>query len=307
MKKHDLPVSITNKYQVNNEKKADIAYIKSLFNGQIVSNCIPSMLIFGEPGAGKTSFGKYLAEELKAKFIFAPCYDGVGAEQLVYNWDLGTLVDAMTDEHTKGRDAMKDGYLLQTLKSSQKEKVVLLIDEVDKAKPSVDTFLLSFLQECMLNDPLTGLVQGKKENIFIIFTSNKRRELEDALDRRFTLIREFTFPNREDLYEQVKGMMSIQYNDTKLRFLLEMALFYRKIDGVTKKPSQNQIADLAQELYALGDIPDMGRRNVHKMKLNAMLWKFSQNVEDHKLFMAFLPSVLNVKQKNLPTYVGSMI
>jgi MoxR-like ATPase len=301
------PVPINNKYQVTTEKKADIAYVKSLFNGQIFSNCIPSMLIFGEPGAGKTSFGKYLAEELNAKFIFAPCYDGVGAEQLVYNWDLGTLVDAMTDEHTKGRDAMKDGYLLQTLKISQKEKVILLIDEVDKAKPSVDTFLLSFLQECMLNDPITGLVKGKKENIFIIFTSNKRRELEDALDRRFTLIREFKFPNKQDLYEQVKGMMSVNYNDTKLRFLLDVALFYRSIPDVTKKPSQNQLADLAQELYALGNLSGVGRRNVHKMKTYAMLWKFSQNTNDHDLFMNHARQKVKVKAKNLEVYLGSMI
>lgn len=301
------PVAISAKYQVSAEKKADIEYVKALFKGDILSNCIPSMLIFGEPGAGKTSFGKYLADELNAKFIFAPCYDGVGAEQLVYNWDLGTLVDAMTDDDTKGRDAMKDGYLLQTLKASQTQKVVLLIDEVDKAKPSVDTFLLSFLQECMLNDPITGLVQGKKENIFIIFTSNKRRELEDALDRRFTLIREFKFPNREDLYEQVKGMMSIQYNDTKLRYLLELALFYRSLPEVTKKPSQNQIADLAQELYSIGNLSGVGRRNAHKMKVYSMLWKFSQEAADHKIFMDKVKTKVKVKAKNMEVYLGSMI
>lgn len=296
-----------NNYQVSIEKKIDVAYIKSLFKGEILSNCIGSMLITGEPGAGKTSFGKYLSKELDAHFIFAPCYEGVGAEQLVYNWDLGTLVDAMTDEQTKGRDAMKDGYLLQCLKLSQTQKVVLLVDEVDKAKPSVDTFLLSFLQECMLNDPITGPVVGKKENIFIIFTSNKRRELEDALDRRFTLIREFKFPNKADLYEQVKGMMSIQYNDTKLRFLLDLAIFYRSLD-VVKKPSQNQIADLAQELYSIGNIEGIGRRNANLTKFKSMLWKFSQEEEDHIKFIDQLnPFIKNIKRANLKAYVGSMI
>lgn len=296
-----------NEYQMSTDKKVDVEYIKALFNGQIKSNCIPSMLILGEPGAGKTSFGKHLASLLDAEFIFAPCYDGVGAEQLVYNWDLGILVDAMTDDDVKGRHAMKDGYLLQTLKLSQTKKVVLLIDEVDKAKPSVDTFLLSFLQECMLNDPITGPIVGNKENIFIIFTSNQRRELEDALDRRFTLIRNFLFPNKEDLYEQVKGMLSIEYNDTKLRYLLELAMFYRTLQ-VSKKPSQNQIADLAQELHSISNLSTVGRRNAHKMKMNSMLWKFSQNEEDHKIFMTHLKQrIKKIKVKNLDVYVGSMI
>lgn len=151
-----------NKYQLSHEKQMLIEYIKQLTSEKIKSNCIPSILIFGEPGAGKTSFGKYCAEVLGSEYIFAPCYEGVGAEQLVYNWDLGILVDAMTDADVKGRHAMKDGYLLQALKLSNTKKVLLLIDEIDKAKPSVDTFLLSFLQECMLNDPLTGPVKGKK-------------------------------------------------------------------------------------------------------------------------------------------------
>jgi MoxR-like ATPase len=154
---------------LSQSKLQDISYIKYLMNNPTV--CVPSMLLFGEPGAGKTSFAKFLASELQAELIFAPCYDGVSSEQLVFNWDLGTLVDAMTDENTSGRDAMKDGYLLQALKKSQTHKVVLLIDEIDKAKPSVDTFLLSYMQECLLNDPLTGVIHGNKIN------NNHKREM----------------------------------------------------------------------------------------------------------------------------------
>ena len=78
---------------LSEDKKLDIQYIKYLLANPTV--CVPSMLLFGEPGAGKTSFAKYLASELEAELIFAPCYDGVASDQLVYNWDLGTLVDAM--------------------------------------------------------------------------------------------------------------------------------------------------------------------------------------------------------------------
>lgn len=286
---------------LSQEKQLDVQYIKYLLTNPTV--CVPSMLLFGEPGAGKTSFAKYLATELEAELIFAPCYDGVAAEQLVYNWDLGTLVDAMTDEAVKGREAMKDGYLLQALRMSNDRKVVLLIDEVDKAKPSVDTFLLSYMQECMLNDPLTGVVKGNKNNLFVVLTSNKRRELEDALDRRISMIREFKFPDKSELIDQVKSMLNVPYNESKFNFLIDLVVGYRNISGVNKKPSQNQIADLIQELFFLGSIP-VGRKTTYEMKYRALLWKVSQDESDHKLFYNYMR---NKYKKNTIQYVGSML
>jgi MoxR-like ATPase len=285
---------------LSQDKKLDIQYVKYLLGNPTV--CVPSMLLFGEPGAGKTSFAKYLATELEAELIFAPCYDGVAADQLVYNWDLGTLVDAMTDEQTKGREAMKDGYLLQALRKSNEHKVVLLIDEVDKAKPSVDTFLLSYMQECMLNDPITGVVKGNKNNLFVVLTSNKRRELEDALDRRISMIREFKFPKKDELIQQVKMMLNVDYNESKFNFLIDLVLEYRKL-GVSKKPSQNQIADLIQELYFIGT-QAIGRKTAYEMKYRAFLWKMSQEEADQKLLHENLYRRFT---RNTIQYVGSML
>lgn len=285
---------------LSQDKQLDIQYVKYLLSNPTV--CVPSMLLFGEPGAGKTSFAKYLATELEAELIFAPCYDGVAADQLVYNWDLGTLVDAMTDESTKGREAMKDGYLLQALRKSNEHKIVLLIDEVDKAKPSVDTFLLSYMQECMLNDPLTGVVKGNKNNLFVVLTSNKRRDLEDALDRRISMIREFTFPEKDELKQQVKMMVNVDYNESKFNFLIDLVLDYRKLE-VSKKPSQNQVADLIQELYFIGTQP-IGRKTAYMMKYRALLWKMSQDESDRKLFVNML---VRRFQKNTIQYIGSML
>jgi MoxR-like ATPase len=285
---------------LSQDKKLDIQYVKYLLGNPTV--CVPSMLLFGEPGAGKTSFAKYLATELEAELIFAPCYDGVAADQLVYNWDLGTLVDAMTDEETKGREAMKDGYLLQALRKSNDHKVVLLIDEVDKAKPSVDTFLLSYMQECMLNDPITGVVKGNKNNLFIVLTSNKRRDLEDALDRRISMIREFKFPGKEELIQQVKMMLNVDYNESKFNFLIDLVLDYRQLD-VSKKPSQNQIADLIQELYFIGT-QAIGRKTAYDMKYRALLWKMSQEENDQNMLVQRLRQRY---PRNTNQYVGSML
>jgi MoxR-like ATPase len=208
----------------------------------------------------------------------------------------------MTDEQTKGREAMKDGYLLQALRKSNEHKVVLLIDEVDKAKSSVDTFLLSYMQECMLNDPITGVVKGNKNNLFIVLTSNKKRELEDALDRRISMIREFKFPGKEELIQQVKMMLNVDYNESKFNFLIDLVLEYRKL-GVSKKPSQNQIADLIQELYFIGT-QAIGRKTAYEMKYRALLWKMSQEENDQKLLHENLYRRFT---RNTIQYVGSML
>jgi MoxR-like ATPase len=286
---------------LDKNKELDLSYIKHLTENP--TSCIPSMLIFGEPGAGKTSFAKHVATQLNAELIFAPCYDGVSVEQMVYNWDLGVLVDAMTDEKTSGKEAMKDGYLLQALRLSAKKKVVLLIDEIDKAKPSVDTFLLSYMQECLLNDPLTGVVKGNKSNLFIIFTSNKRRELEEALDRRITLIREFHFPNRAELIKQVQLMTATDYNNTKFNFLIDLVMHYRALKNVSRKPSQNQVSDLIQELSHIND-SKIGRKEANEAKVRALFWKFSQEESDHAIFRKRLGTLY---PKNTVQYVGSML
>jgi MoxR-like ATPase len=179
---------------------------------------------------------------------------------------------------------------------------VLLIDEVDKAKPSVDTFLLSYMQECMLNDPITGIVTGNKNNLFVVLTSNKRRELEDALDRRINMIREFTFPVKSELIQQVKMMLSVDYNESKFNFLIDLVLAYRTLE-VSKKPSQNQIADLIQELYFIGT-QAIGRKTAYDMKFRAFLWKMSQEESDQRLFRHALSKRY---PKNTAQYVGSML
>lgn len=299
---------MNNEYIVDANKKVDIEYIKHILNSNS-STCVPSMMLLGEPGAGKSSFAKHLAKELDAELIFAPCYDDVNADHLVYNWDLGTLVDAMSDEAVKGRDAMKDGYLLQALKKSITHKVVLLIDEIDKARKSVDTFLLTYLQECMLNDPLTGVVKGNKNNLFIVFTSNEHRELNDALYRRFTLIRRFSFPEENELRHQLKTMITCNYPEVKLNFLIQITYLWRNIKGMSKKPSQNQIADLVNELNAINSM-SVGRREGYNLKFRALMFKYSDNDNDYTHFINACHKKFKIDinhSKKLLHYIGSML
>jgi MoxR-like ATPase len=138
--------------------------------------------------------------------------------------------------------------------------------------------------------------------LFIVLTSNKRRELEDALDRRINMIREFKFPNKSELIQQVKMMLTVDYNESKFNFLIDLVLEYRKLE-VSKKPSQNQIADLIQELYFIGTQP-IGRKTSYEMKYRAFIWKMSQETSDQDVIEKFLKRRFT---KNTFQYVGSML
>jgi hypothetical protein len=116
------------------------------------------------------------------------------------------------------------------------------------------------------------------------------------------MIREFKFPAKDELIQQVKMMLNVDYNESKFNFLIDLVLEYRKL-GVSKKPSQNQIADLIQELYFIGT-QAIGRKTAYEMKYRAFLWKMSQEEADQKQLKNMLERRFS---KNTNQYVGSML
>ena len=301
-------------YILDSRKSTDVNTIKHLMSddSDFISDCVPSIMLYGVPGSGKTAFAKFIAKELDAEFIFGPCFDNMGQEQMIYDWDLGLLADSMGgNSNAKGSEALKPGFLLRALTSSQTKKTVLLLDEIDKAKPAVDTYLLSYLQECMINDSIQGKIEGNKKNLLIVFTSNKHRELNDALDRRMMIIREFHFPEKNDFIQQLKMInpkVNI-YNSAKLHLLVELVYAYRKLE-TKKKPAQNQIADLVSELMLISNNKSISRKERYKMKFQSFLWKLSENADDRELMKKKLVDFFSKKKipaKSLETYIGSML
>jgi len=97
-------------------------------------------------------------------------------------------------------------------------------------------------------------------------------------------------------------MIKVSYNDSKFNFLIDLTISYRELD-VVKKPSQNQIADLINELYHIGNL-SIGRKTAYMAKFKAMLWKMSQESDDQQMLEYMLS---NKYGSNYKTYVGSML
>src|SRR6202046_5489263 len=151
------------------------------------------LLIEGPAGAGKTEVAKVLAELLHTELIRLQCYEGLDESRALYEWNYQKqLLRLQADEHQGLRwEELSDHlfsreYLLERplLKSiSAPRKIVLLIDEIDKADEEFEAFLLELLSDFQISIPELGTVRAQ-ERPAVVLTSNRARELSEALRRR---------------------------------------------------------------------------------------------------------------------------
>jgi len=147
------------------------------------------LLLEGEPGVGKTDVAAVLARVLHREFIRLQCYEGLDASHALYEWDYPKQLLHLRLAEVEGRRTeglFDDQFLLQRplLRALRAEAgVVLLIDEIDRADSEFEAFLLEFLGDFQVTIPEVGTVRAVVPPV-VILTSNRTRELHDALKRR---------------------------------------------------------------------------------------------------------------------------
>src|SRR5439155_17184988 len=151
------------------------------------------LLLEGEAGVGKTEAGKALAEMLGTPLIRLQCYDGIDAAEALYEWNyprqlLRIRLAEAKDESVVERTLFSDEYLirrplLQAIEHPGPLPAVLLIDELDRADDDFEAFLLELLAEASITIPELGTVRASHPPV-VVLTSNRTRDLHDALKRR---------------------------------------------------------------------------------------------------------------------------
>lgn len=147
------------------------------------------LLLEGEAGVGKSELGRTLAEACAIPFIRLQCYEGLEAREALYEWNhLRQLLEIR--RHEAGREAgeldlFDERFLIARplLRALRESPCVLLIDELDRADEAFEAFLLEFLADYAITIPERGRVAAERPPLVII-TSNRTRELHDALKRR---------------------------------------------------------------------------------------------------------------------------
>jgi len=216
------------------------------------------LLVEGPAGVGKTEIAKVLAELLQTDLIRLQCYEGLDESKALYEWNYQKqLLRIQTDtaqalswegasEHIFSQDYLLKRPLLQAI--SARQKVVLLIDEVDKADEEFEAFLLELLSDFQVSIPELGTVRAVHRPV-VILTSNRVRELSEALKRR-CLHLYIDFPGVE-MEAKIIALKVVNLDENLQRQVARFVNNLRKLD-VKKPPSIAETLDWARALLALG-------------------------------------------------------
>jgi MoxR-like ATPase len=216
------------------------------------------LLLEGEAGVGKTEVGKTLARVLNAELIRLQCYEGIDAAQALYEWDYsrqllyaralqaGELEPQQRVAELYGPDFLLERPLLRAIRAGA--GAVLLIDELDRADDEFEAFLLEVLSEYAVTIPELGTITAARPPAVVI-TSNRTRELHDALKRR-CLFHWIDFPELEREVEIVR-LRAPGVSEQLARSVATAVGQLRDLDLV-KRPGVAEAIDWAQALALVG-------------------------------------------------------
>lgn len=217
------------------------------------------ILFEGEAGVGKTEVAKVLTEVLGTRLIRLQCYEGLDVTTAVYEWNYPRqmleirLREARGEAHTTAHDIFGPEFLirrplLQALESTDGTPPVLLIDEIDRADEEFEAFLLEILSDFQVTVPEIGTIRAAQPPR-VILTSNRTREVHDALKRR-CLYHWIDYPTAEKELAIVQARLPGM--DARLgRSVVGFVQRLRETD-LTKLPGVAETLDWASALVALG-------------------------------------------------------
>jgi MoxR-like ATPase len=218
------------------------------------------LLVEGEAGVGKTEVARTLAAVLDAKLIRLQCYEGLDLNPAVYEWDYPRqmleirLLEARGEAKSAAtRDIFSEEFLirrplLQALENHGETSPVLLIDEVDRADEEFEAFLLELLSDFAVTIPEIGTIRAARPPR-VILTSNRTREVHDALKRR-CLYHWIDYPTAE----RELAILHARIPRVGEALAREIVAFIQRLRSaeLTKSPGIAETLDWAAALTALG-------------------------------------------------------
>lgn len=221
------------------------------------------LFVEGEPGTGKTEIAKVLSATLGRRLIRLQCYEGLDVSSAVYEWNYAAQMTAirlaeLQGQHDRGQiesEIFSSRFLikrplLQALEPQAGGPPVLLIDELDRADEPFEAFLLEVLADFQVSIPELGVVKAERPPIVII-TSNRTREIHDAIKRR-CLYHWVDFPDAQ----RELAIVRTKVPGVAERLSREIVAFVQNLrkSDLFKQPGVAETLDWAQALTALDTV-----------------------------------------------------
>ncbi len=213
------------------------------------------LFLEGEAGTGKTEIAKAIAAALGRRLIRLQCYEGLDAASAVYEWNFAAQMMAIRRAEATGSeppDLFSDAFLiarplLEAMRPQPGGPPVLLIDEIDRTDAPFEAFLLEALSDFQVTIPETGTVVAPEPPI-VILTSNRTREVHDALKRR-CLYHWVDYPDHDREME----ILAARAPEASAALSREVVAFVQRLrtEDLFKKPGVAETIDWAKCLLAL--------------------------------------------------------
>jgi len=217
------------------------------------------LLLEGEAGVGKTEIAKVLSKVLGARLIRLQCYEGLDASTALYEWNYPKqMLHIKLEEIERGdkkqveteiftQDYLVKRPLLDAIQSEDTIPPVLLIDEIDRADMEFEAFLLEVLSDFQITIPELGTVTAKHRP-YVFLTSNRTREIHDALKRR-CLYHWIEYPTFDKEYE----IITTKFPEVETKMAQQICAFMQKVREMNfyKRPGVAETLDWATALIAL--------------------------------------------------------
>jgi MoxR-like ATPase len=215
------------------------------------------LFLEGEAGVGKTEIAKVLSEILDAELIRLQCYEGIDASQAVYEWSYTRQMmhirlaesrrEKIEEKELFGPEFLLERPLLKAIDPASDRARVLLIDEIDRSDEEFEAFLLELLSDFQITIPEIGTIRAKRKPVVVV-TSNRTREVHDALKRRclYFWIDYPTFQKELEIVRTRLPEASEKLSSQVTRFVQEL----RKME-LYKVPGIAETLDWTRALVAL--------------------------------------------------------
>ncbi|MFD6859689.1 AAA family ATPase [Rhodococcus sp. NPDC060090] len=222
------------------------------------------LLLEGEPGVGKTTAAKVLADVLGSKLIRLQCYEGLSTSEALYDWNYQRQLLAIRLAEVHGNTPKEDGLyteeyllerpILECVRHRGDAPAVLLVDEIDRADDEFEALLLEFLGEFSVTVPELGTLTAAQRPV-VVLTSNRSRDLHDALRRR-CLYHWIDYPDRERAVAILRRTVP-EANAALVARATDFVAAVRGLD-LDKAPGIAETIDWVSALSALG-VSDLAR------------------------------------------------
>jgi MoxR-like ATPase len=217
------------------------------------------LFIEGEAGVGKTEAAKVMADVLGARLIRLQCYEGIDLAHAVYEWNYPRqllhirLLNETADRQAAEKEIFSSEFLLRrplldAIDNADEVPPVLLIDEIDRSDEEFEAFLLELLSDFQISIPELGTVRAKQPP-FVVITSNRTREVHDALKRR-CLYHWIDYPSLEKEVAIVRARAP-EAADQLAHEVAALVHGLRELD-LYKVPGVAETLDWARSLAVLG-------------------------------------------------------